>query len=558
MAPDRVAPPRLVDGAVVEVAAVGAPGATAQHAFDAVGQQLAAREVLDLEHVALVPDRVGGVGEQQGRRGSPRRRRPSRTRARAPARRGRAAPARRAALARRGSASSAGAAASSRSGSCTATRHGRAVLTALEGAAVVPPAAVADRDGQVGLLGAGLDLVVHAARGGRRGGSVRAAVQAFSASRYAVTSGSSWRGASRSRRSASGRGARWSRAAVRRRAVGRRRDVTLGGRHVRTVAVVASNCVAVCSNSVRCPPISCPTGVRPSGRGRPPCASSSSTIDPTVAREQVEPIVTGHSPGRPALRRRRRRPGRRHPVVGSARERSSRSYDAQLDDPGRVAELLRPTCSTVARGDGAPEVGSVAVPPKRRRGASSRCPARPRGPPTCVLDLDPPIADPGAVELRDMSREEFDAFFARVVDDYAADAGPRPGSRPRGPPNVRRADQTAQLIPSGIDSPGEEFFHGWVGDERGRPAVARRRASRWRSSTTSRCVEAQRRKGYGAAIMNAAALWSRAHGHPVLGLNVFAHNPGAKALYDRLGYRGDGRLPHLRRPGCLIPGAPST
>ena len=49
--------------------------------------------------------------------------------------------------------------------------------------------------------------------------------------------------------------------------------------------------------------------------------------------------------------------------------------------------------------------------------------------------------------------------------------------------------------------------------------------------------ESQRRKGYGAAIMNAGALWCRDQGHPVLGLNVFAHNPGARALYDRLGYQ---------------------
>jgi len=45
-----------------------------------------------------------------------------------------------------------------------------------------------------------------------------------------------------------------------------------------------------------------------------------------------------------------------------------------------------------------------------------------------------------------------------------------------------------------------------------------------------------RRRGYGAAIMNAAAIRCRDLGHPVLGLNVFAHNPNARALYDKLGY----------------------
>ena len=79
------------------------------------------------------------------------------------------------------------------------------------------------------------------------------------------------------------------------------------------------------------------------------------------------------------------------------------------------------------------------------------------------------------------------------------------------------------------------FFTAWVGDE----PVGRL----WLSTQSTLAfvydveVDAdQRRKGYGAAIMNAGALWCREHGHPALGLNVFAHNPGARALYDRLGY----------------------
>ncbi len=41
--------------------------------------------------------------------------------------------------------------------------------------------------------------------------------------------------------------------------------------------------------------------------------------------------------------------------------------------------------------------------------------------------------------------------------------------------------------------------------------------------------EDQRRRGYGAAIMNAGALWCREHGHFALGLNVFAPQPRAPA-----------------------------
>jgi GNAT superfamily N-acetyltransferase len=81
-----------------------------------------------------------------------------------------------------------------------------------------------------------------------------------------------------------------------------------------------------------------------------------------------------------------------------------------------------------------------------------------------------------------------------------------------------------------------EFFTGWAGDV----PIGRL----WLNVDQPMAfvydvevLEEQRRKGYGAGLMNAAAIWSRDHGHPVLGLNVFAHNPGARALYDKLGYR---------------------
>jgi GNAT superfamily N-acetyltransferase len=81
-----------------------------------------------------------------------------------------------------------------------------------------------------------------------------------------------------------------------------------------------------------------------------------------------------------------------------------------------------------------------------------------------------------------------------------------------------------------------EFFTGWAGPD----AVGRL----WLNVDQPMAFvydvevrEEQRRRGYGAGLMNAAAIWSREHGHPVLGLNVFAHNPGARALYDKLGYR---------------------
>jgi GNAT superfamily N-acetyltransferase len=151
-----------------------------------------------------------------------------------------------------------------------------------------------------------------------------------------------------------------------------------------------------------------------------------------------------------------------------------------------------------------------------------------------MLDLTLPIADPGGVELRPMTPEQFEVFVSRQTDSYAdtlAEAGLSPEAAAE-----RSRTQMAALLPSGQDSPGMEFFHGWVGD-----TVV---GLIWLSVDQPMAFvydveveESQRRQGYGAAIMNAAALWSREHGHPVLGLNVFAHNSGARALYEKLGYQ---------------------
>ncbi len=45
-----------------------------------------------------------------------------------------------------------------------------------------------------------------------------------------------------------------------------------------------------------------------------------------------------------------------------------------------------------------------------------------------------------------------------------------------------------------------------------------------------------RRRGYGRAVMLLAEQVARAHGAQYLGLNVFGHNPNARALYESLGY----------------------
>lgn len=207
-------------------------------------------------------------------------------------------------------------------------------------------------------------------------------------------------------------------------------------------------------------------------------------------------------------------------------------YDLHLDEPDRAAELL-PALLEIARADGSRMLGVGSGPDNPAASTLVAAPGFVARATNMVLDLDAAVADPG-LELRPMTPAEFDAFTEVMVVDYAATLTEAGLSQERA--LERSREQMGQLIPDGQDSAGMEFFTGWAG---GAPV-----GRLWLNADQPMAfvydvevLEEQRRKGYGAGLMNAAAIWSREHGHPVLGLNVFAHNPGARALYDKLGYR---------------------
>jgi GNAT superfamily N-acetyltransferase len=208
-------------------------------------------------------------------------------------------------------------------------------------------------------------------------------------------------------------------------------------------------------------------------------------------------------------------------------------YDVSADEPERVPELV-PALVAHARESAARTVGVGAHPDDAGRWALATSPGFVPRATNMALPLDGEVADPGGLELRPMSQAEFDAFLARMGHDYEGElvaAGLTPEAAAE-----RSRRQMAELIPDGLASPGMAFFTAWVDD---RP-VGRLWLSTQDTMAFVYDVEVnadERRRGHGAAIMNAGALWSREQGHPVLGLNVFAHNPGARALYDRLGYR---------------------
>jgi GNAT superfamily N-acetyltransferase len=206
--------------------------------------------------------------------------------------------------------------------------------------------------------------------------------------------------------------------------------------------------------------------------------------------------------------------------------------DLTLDDPARVAELVPPLVGR-ARSARARMLGVPVYPGDPGREALAEQPGFVSRATNMALPLDGEIADPDGLELRRMTEAEFGAFMSSMVEDFAGElVGTGMSEEAAG---RRSREQMAQLVPDGQQSPGMVFFTARVGGE----PVGRL----WLCTLDPMAfvydvevLEDQRRKGYGAAIMNAGALWSRDQGHPVLGLNVFAHNPGARALYDRLGY----------------------
>ena len=207
-------------------------------------------------------------------------------------------------------------------------------------------------------------------------------------------------------------------------------------------------------------------------------------------------------------------------------------HHLDLDDPDRAADLV-PLLVDRARAAGARMLGVGIRPGDPSREALGEQPGFVSRATNMALPLDGEIADPGGLELQPMTDAEFDSFMSSMVEDFAGElVGTGMSEEAAG---QRSREQLAQLVPDGQRSPGMVFFTARVGGE----PVGRL----WLCTLDPMAfvydvevLEDQRRKGYGAAIMNAGALWSREQGHAVLGLNVFAHNPGARALYDRLGY----------------------
>ena len=137
------------------------------------------------------------------------------------------------------------------------------------------------------------------------------------------------------------------------------------------------------------------------------------------------------------------------------------------------------------------------------------------------------------VRLESMTEDQYGPWRAQAEAHYAQSVAESGRSARDAARNA--ADTYARLLPDESATAGHHFWYAYDGD--------RRVGFLWVEVTDDAAfvynvaVEpGVRRGGYGRAIMLAAERWCRDHALTRIGLHVFAHNTGARALYEQLGF----------------------
>jgi ribosomal protein S18 acetylase RimI-like enzyme len=143
----------------------------------------------------------------------------------------------------------------------------------------------------------------------------------------------------------------------------------------------------------------------------------------------------------------------------------------------------------------------------------------------------------GDLQTRAMTQTEFSDYRRRAIRGYAAEHV-RAGDWSAEEAEQRAAKQTDDLLPDGAETGGMVLLVGetagevvglvWVG-----PAPAGR-AGWWIYDIE--VVPAQRGRGYGRALLEAAEREAQRRGGHSIGLNVFGGNDVALSLYESSGY----------------------
>jgi len=143
------------------------------------------------------------------------------------------------------------------------------------------------------------------------------------------------------------------------------------------------------------------------------------------------------------------------------------------------------------------------------------------------------------ITLRAMTPTEYEAWLDTSTDEYALEKV-KAGNWPADDAKARALAEYAGYLPQGTATAGHHLFT--IADAEDR-AVGMIWIATDVHKTPGRCWiydlrvdEHQRRRGHARAAMLAIEAVAREHGQTVIGLHVFGHNTGARALYESLGY----------------------
>lgn len=142
--------------------------------------------------------------------------------------------------------------------------------------------------------------------------------------------------------------------------------------------------------------------------------------------------------------------------------------------------------------------------------------------------------------LTPLTAEEFTPFFEQAVTGYAADNVAAGRWLEQDALKLAR-EESEKLMPQGVETPGH-FFLGIRAEEHEQPVGYLWLATMNRGSVKVAYIyqvsvkPAHRRRGYARQALLEAEVVARDMGHATMVLNVFASNPGARSLYESLGY----------------------
>lgn len=151
------------------------------------------------------------------------------------------------------------------------------------------------------------------------------------------------------------------------------------------------------------------------------------------------------------------------------------------------------------------------------------------------------------MHVRPITDEELPHYISTTMREYAEDKHTN-GGAPLEQAQAEAVRETAQLFPEGRLSPGHEVLI--ATDDAGSTVGRLWMAPRGDSNDIAFIYDIQvqpdaRGNGYGRALMQEAAQWSRENSFRTLALHVFGGNDVAINLYESLGFATTDRIMKL-------------